>query len=100
MRPRKEDDGWQRSERTAKEEPVVKGGTGSQRRKGPAKEEDGWQRWERLVMGGEVGNGKVGNGKDSKGEVGRGKVGKGEIIMAKGRTLQQKGLLDSNKALM
>ena len=49
---------------------------------------------------GEVGNGKVGNGKDGKGEVGRGKVGNGEIILAKGRTLQQKGFLDSNKALL
>ena len=48
----------------------------------------------------EVGNGKVSNGKVGKGEVGGGKVGNGEIILAKGRTLQQKGLLDSNKALM
>ena len=51
-------------------------------------------------MGGEVGNGKAGNGKDRKGEVSRGKAGDGEIILAKGRTLQQKGPLDSDKALM
>ena len=51
-------------------------------------------------MGGEVGNGKVGNGKDGKGEVGKGKDSNGEIILAKGRTLQQKGPLDLNEALM
>ena len=51
-------------------------------------------------MGKEVGNGKVSNGKVGKSEVGRGKVGNGEMILAKGRTLQQKGPLDSNKALI
>ena len=50
MRPVKEDDGWQRSERTTKEELVVKGGTGSQRSKGLATEDDSRQRWERLAM--------------------------------------------------
>ena len=54
--------------------------TRSQKRKGPAKEDDGRQRWERLIMGGVVGN--------------------GEVILAKGKTLQQKGLFDSNKALI
>ena len=66
----------------------------------PAKEGDSWQRGERLAKGGEVGKGKVNNGKFGKGEVSRGKVGNGEIILAKSRTLQRKGLLGSNKALI
>ena len=60
-----------KEERAAKEEPEVKEGRGQQRR---------------MTAG--------------KGEVGRGKVGNGEIILAKGRTLQQKGPFDSNKALI
>ena len=43
VRPVKEDDGWQRSERTAKEEPVVKGGRGQQRRMTAGKGGKGWQ---------------------------------------------------------
>ena len=85
---------------SAKESEIGKRRTGSQRRKRLAKEDDSQQRRMTVGNGGEVGNGKVGNGKVGKGEVGRGKVGNGEIILAKGRMLQQKGLLDSNKALM
>ena len=59
----------------------------------------GWQRGEE-VGNGNIGKGEVGNGKVGKGEAGRGKVGNGEIILDKSKMLQQKGLLDSNKALM
>ena len=90
----KEGDGWQRREISVKKELVVKGGRSRQRKVTVGKDRRGRQK------GGEVSKVKVVNGKVSIGEVGRGKVGDGEIILAKSKTLQIKGLLDSKEALI
>ena len=93
VRPVIEGDGWQRMERLAKEELVVKGGSGQQRRVTVGKGERGWQRRERLAIE-RLAMARLAKKRSLEERLAI------EIIWAKAKCFNKKGSLNLNEALI